>query len=216
MKRTLIALLTVTVVGGILFSACVAPPPEPPDTAPEPTPDGTPTPVPTDPDSVFITYKYYDGWAIDYDELTIYADGRCQLYRKIGLMEEELEFTIPPSQLEHLEELMEEANFFHLKSPGLPSPPVPDAGHYYISYNAGEGRANQVVFYCFEVPDTLQPILHELVQLTKQIRILIIYSRRGDDPYLHDTLTILSNGRCQISTLQSGTYDIREFTISPS
>ena len=53
MKRTLIALLTVAIVGGILFSGCVAPPPEPPseapDTAPEPTPEVTPTPMPTYP-----------------------------------------------------------------------------------------------------------------------------------------------------------------------
>ena len=40
MKRTLTALLTVAIIGGILFSGCVAPPPEPPeapDTAPEPS-----------------------------------------------------------------------------------------------------------------------------------------------------------------------------------
>jgi hypothetical protein len=215
MKRILIGLLAVAVVGGMLFSGCVAPPPEAPVTSPEPTPHGTPIPWPTDPNSVFITYKYYDGWAIDYDELTIYADGRCQLYRKIGLMEAELEFTIPPSQLEHLEELMEEANFFHLKSPGFPSPQVADAGHYYISCNAGEGRVGGMSFYCFEVPDALQPILHELKQITKQIRRLISYRRRGGDPYL-DTLTIFSIGRCIRSTLESGTYDIREFTISPS
>ena len=53
MKRTLIALLTVAVIGGILFSGCVAPPPEPPpeapDTAPEPTPEVIPTPMPTYP-----------------------------------------------------------------------------------------------------------------------------------------------------------------------
>ena len=48
MKRTLIALLTIALIGGILFSGCVAPPPEPPpeapDTVPEPTPEETPIP----------------------------------------------------------------------------------------------------------------------------------------------------------------------------
>jgi len=222
MKRTLTALLTVAVIGGILFSGCVAAPPEPPpeapDTAPEPTPEVTPIPIPmpTDPNSVFITYKYYDGWGIDYDELTIYADGRCQLHREIRQMEEvELEFTISPSQLEHLKELMEEANFLGFE-PGGPRPPVPDASEYAISCYAGEGRMKGLLFYCFEIPDALQPILHELVQITKQIRVLLLYRCRGGDPYFDDVLTILSNGRCQLRTLESGTRDALEFTIPPS
>jgi hypothetical protein len=222
MKRTLIGLLAVAVIGGILFSGCVAPPPAAPappeeeaDTPPEPTPDGTPIPWPTDPNSIFITYKYYDGWGIDYDELTIYADGRCQLHREIRWMEEELEFTIPPSQLEHLKELMEEANFLGFETQGLGGP-VPDAGHYAISCYAGEGRMKGLSFYFFEVPDALQPILHELSQITKQIRVLLTYNRRGGDPYFDDFLTVLSNGRCRISTLESRAYDALEFTIPPS
>jgi len=51
MKRTLIGLLAVALIGGILFSGCVAPPPEQlpeaPDTAPEPTPKETPAPAPS-------------------------------------------------------------------------------------------------------------------------------------------------------------------------
>jgi hypothetical protein len=51
MNRTLIALLTVAVIGGMLFSGCVVPPPEPPPEAPvtssEPTPEETPPPAPS-------------------------------------------------------------------------------------------------------------------------------------------------------------------------
>jgi len=164
MKRTLIGLLAVAVVGGILFSGCVAAPPEaPPEapvTAPEPTPDGTPTPVPPNPDSVLISYERSGGIMGIHDQLTIYADGRCELRRIDG----EWEFTIPPSQLEHLKELMEEANFLDLKVPDLP-PPIPDSFEYMIYYNPGVGKVNTVRVRTTAIPDCLGPIMHELAQI---------------------------------------------------
>ena len=180
MKRILIALLTVAVIGGILFSGCVAAPsaapppvapappleptpeptPEAPDTAPELTPELTPIPMPTNPNSVFITYHRSGGIMGLRDHLTIYADGRCELQR-IGV---EREFTIQPSQLEHLKELMEEANFLDLEGTHGP-PPGADFFEYVISCYAGEGRMKTVVAWTSAIPDALQPILHELNQL---------------------------------------------------
>jgi hypothetical protein len=52
MKRTLIALLTVAIIGGILFSGCVAPPPE----ASEPSPEEEPVaPPPAAPEEELVT-----------------------------------------------------------------------------------------------------------------------------------------------------------------
>ena len=163
MKRTLIGLLTVAVIGGILFSGCVGAPPEPPeapDTAPEPTPNGTPTPTPTNQNSVLITYQRSGGIMGLRDQLTIYSDGRCELRRK----DVEWEFTIPPSQLEHLKELMEEANFLDLKVPDLP-PPIADSFEYVISYYPEVGKSNTVRVRTTAIPDCLRPIMHELNQL---------------------------------------------------
>jgi hypothetical protein len=161
MKRTLIGLLAVAVIGGMLFSGCVAPPPEPPVTA-EPTPEGTPIPVPmpTDPNSVLIGYDRSGGIMGLRDKLTIYTDGRCELRRIDG----EWEFTIPPSQLEHLKELMEEANFLDLKVPDLP-PPIADSFEYVIYYNPGVGKVNTVRVRTTAIPDCLGPIMHELAQI---------------------------------------------------
>jgi len=169
MKRTLIGLLAVAVVGGILFSGCVAPPPEaPPEapvTAPEPTPDGTPTPVPPNPDSVLISYERSGGIMGIHDQLTIYADGRCELRRK----DVEWEFTIQPSQLAHLKELMEEANFLDLKVPDLP-PPGADLIEYDILYipREGQGKVKRVRVWTTAIPDALLPILNELDQFIDQ------------------------------------------------
>jgi len=164
MKRTLIALLTVAAIVGILFSGCVAPPleppPEAPDTAPEPTPDGTPTPMPTNQNSVLIGYDRSGGIMGLRDKLTIYTDGRCELRRIDG----EWEFTIPPSQLEHLKELMEEANFLDLKVLDLP-PPIADSFEYVIYYNPGVSKQNAVRVRTTAIPDCLGPIMHELDQI---------------------------------------------------
>jgi len=147
-----------------------------------------------------------------HDQLTIYSDGRCELYREIQRMEVELEFTISPSQLEHLKELMEEADFLDLKGMSGP-PPGADFIECVISYYPEEGKMNSVRTVSGAGPDALEPILHELIQITNQIRVLLIYKRSGGDPYLSDVLTILSNGRCQLRPLEGGAL---EFTIPPS
>jgi hypothetical protein len=165
MKKILIGLLTVAVVGGILFSGCVAPPPEAPVTSPETTPEVTPIPWPTDPNSVLISYEHSAAFVGLDDELTIYANGRCELRHELRVEREftEREFTIQSSQLAHLKELMEEANFLDLKLP--PTPPIPDVGQYVISYYAGEGKMNTVRINEIEIPDALLPIIHELKQI---------------------------------------------------
>jgi hypothetical protein len=170
MKRILIALLTVAVVGGILFSGCVASPPEPPEapvTSPEPTPHGTPIPWPTDPNSVLIRYKSSAGFIGLYEQLTIYSDGRCEFQRADARGENIYrEFTIQPSQLAHLKELIESPDFLDFKL-STPYPPqlIPDVGQYMISYYAGEGKMNTVRVNAVEVPDALRPILNELEQI---------------------------------------------------
>jgi hypothetical protein len=160
MKRTLIGLLTVPVIGGILFSGCVAPPPEGPVTSPETTLEVTPTPMPANQNSVLIGYDRSGGIMSLRDKLTIYTDGRCELRR----IDVEWEFTIPPSQLAHLKELMEEANFLDLKVPDLPLP-IADSFEYVIYYNPEVNKNKTVRVRTTAIPDCLGPILNELDQL---------------------------------------------------
>ncbi len=120
-----------------------------------------PTPTPPNQNSILISYQRTGGFAGLRDQLTIYANGRCELQRK-GV---EQEFTIQPSQLAHLKELIEEANFLDLKEEYLPSNMGADFFEYVISYQAGEGRMHTVRTMTGAVPDALQPILNELNQL---------------------------------------------------
>jgi hypothetical protein len=211
MKRTLIALLAVAVIGGILFSGCVAPPPEAPDTA-EPTPEETP--MPTDPDRVFIRYERSGGIMGIYDQLTIYSDGRCELQRELPGKSVYRESTIPPSQVEHLRELMEEANFLDLKGTSGP-PPGADFIECVISYYPEEGKMHSVRTVSGAGLDALEPISIELRQLMEQIYstiILVRYRRYGGIAGLDDELAIYTDGRCELRR-----EDVEwEFTISPS
>jgi len=218
MKRTLIGLLTVTVIVGILFSGCVAPPPEQPppeapDTAPEPTPEVTPIPMPTNQDSVLITYECSGGIMGLRDHLTIYSDGRCELQRQLPGKDVYREFTIPPSQLAHLKELIEDPDFLGCEGREFP-PDVADEVEYRISYS-GESKAGTKIAWASAIPDCLLPIMHELDQLMKQIYstiILLRYKRYGGIAGLDDELAIYTNGRCELRR-----KDVEwEFTIQPS
>jgi hypothetical protein len=212
--------LAVAVVGGILFSGCVAPPQAPPEvpvTAPEPTPDGTPIPIPTNQDSVLITYECSGGIMGIHDQLTIYADGRCELQRELPGKDVYREFTIPPSQLAHLKELMEAPDFLGCEGVGVGLPPPgADLEEYVISYyHAGEGKMRTKIAWTSAIPDCLLPIMHELNQLMKQIYstvILVRYRRYGGIAGLDDELAIYTDGRCELRR-----KDVEwEFTIQPS
>ena len=123
--------------------------------------DDESTPMPTNQNSVLISYQRTGGFAGLRDQLTIYSNGRSELQRK-GV---EGEFTIQPSQLAHLKELMEEANFLGLKEEYLPTNIGADFFEYVISYQAEEGKMHSVRTMTGAVPDALQPILNELNQL---------------------------------------------------
>ena len=123
--------------------------------------DSESTTVPTSQNSVLVIYQRSGGFAGLRDQLTIYSNGRCELQRK-GV---EREFTIEPSQLAHLEELMEEANFLDLKEEHLPTNIGADFFEYVISYQAEEGKMHSVRTMNGAVPDALQPILNELNQI---------------------------------------------------
>ncbi len=119
------------------------------------------TPVPTSQNSILVIYERTGGFAGLRDQLTIYSNGHCELRRK----NVEREFTLRPSQLAHLKELMEEASFPGLKDEYLPTNTGADFFEYVVSYQAGEGKMHTVRAINGAVPDALQPILNELNQL---------------------------------------------------
>ena len=118
-------------------------------------------PEPPSQNSVLVTYQRSGGFAGLRDELTIYSNGDCKLQRK----NIEREFTIQTSQIAHLKQLMEEADFPGLKSEYLPSNIGADFFEYVVSYQAGEGKMYTVRTVTGSVPDALQPVLGELDQL---------------------------------------------------
>ena len=119
------------------------------------------TPTPTNQSSILLSYQRSGGIAGLLDQLTIYSNGRCELQRK----DVAREFTIQPSQVAHLEELMEEANFLDLDGEYLPSNNGADFFDYVISYQPGKDRMHTVRTRTGAVPDALQPILSELDEL---------------------------------------------------
>lgn len=123
--------------------------------------DSESTPMPTSQNSVLVSYQRSGGFAGLRDQLTIYSNGHCELQRKSV----EREFTLEPSQLAHLKQLMEEANFLGLKEEYLPTNIGADFFEYVISYPAGDGKMHIVRTVSGAVPDALQPILNELNQL---------------------------------------------------
>ncbi len=119
------------------------------------------TPEPDNQDNVLIIYQRTGGLAGFRDHLTIYSDGRCQLQRKSV----EREFTIPLSQVAHLENLMNEADFVDLRDSHLPTKTGADFFEYVVSYQAGESKMHTVHTMSGVVPDAMQPILNELNKL---------------------------------------------------
>ena len=125
-----------------------------------------PTPVPPSESSVLVVYQRSGGLAGLRDYLTIYSNGYCELQRK-GV---ELEFTLQPSEVAHLKNLMEEANFVGLKDSYLPTNTGADFFEYVVSYQPGTGKMHTVRVISGAVPDALQPILKELNQIISSNR----------------------------------------------
>jgi len=117
--------------------------------------------VPPSESSVLVVYQRSGGLAGLRDYLTIYSNGYCELQRK-GV---ELEFTLQPSEVTHLKNLMEEANFIGLKDSYLPTNTGADFFEYVVSYQPGTGKMHTVRAISGAVPDALQPILKELNQV---------------------------------------------------
>jgi hypothetical protein len=117
-----------------------------------------PTPVPPSQSSVLVVYQRSGGLAGLRDYLTIYSNGYGELQRK-GV---ELEFTLQPSEVAHLKNLMEAANFVGLKDSYLPTNTGADFFEYVVSYQPGTGKMRTVRAINGAVPDALQPILQEL------------------------------------------------------
>ena len=120
-----------------------------------------PTPVPPSESSVLVVYQRSGGLAGLRDYLTIYSNGYCELQRK-GV---ELKFTLQPSELAHLKNLMEEANFVGLKDSYLPTNTGADFFEYVVSYQPGTGKMHTVRAISSAIPNALQPILKELNQI---------------------------------------------------
>ena len=111
--------------------------------------------------SVLVVYQRSGGLAGLRDYLTIYSNGYGELQRK-GV---ELEFTLQPSEVTHLKNLMEEVNFVGLEDSYLPSNTGADFFEYVVSYKPGTGKIYTVRAISGAVPDALQPILKELNQI---------------------------------------------------
>ena len=120
-----------------------------------------PTPISPSESSILVVYQRSGGLAGLRDYLTIYSNGYCELQRK-GV---ELEFTLQPSEMTHLENLMEEADFVGLKDSYLPTNTGADFFEYVVSYQSGAGKMHTVRAISGAVPDALRPILTELNQI---------------------------------------------------
>jgi hypothetical protein len=108
-----------------------------------------------------LTYERSGGIAGLRDELTIYYDGRYEVQRNGS----ETEFTLDRDELTHLENLIQQANFFQLNDNYLPGNIIPDAFQYVISYRTEEGKMHTVRTMTTAVPEVLEPVLSELNQI---------------------------------------------------
>ncbi len=122
---------------------------------------GNSEPTPTTGNGVMLTYERSGGIAGLRDELTIYYDGRYEVQRNGS----ETEFTLDRSELTHLENLIQQANFFQLQDNYLPGNIIPDAFQYVISYRTEEGKMHTVHTMTTAVPELLEPVLSELNQI---------------------------------------------------
>lgn len=116
---------------------------------------GTPSPR-----SVLVNYQVSGGIVGFEDQLTIYYDGHVELQRK----NMEREFTLEPSQVAHLKDLLKKANFPSLKEEYLNVNVGADLIEYFITYQVGD-RKYTVHTEDGAVPDTLQPVIAELDQI---------------------------------------------------
>lgn len=153
-----------------LFSCCVGCARALPNTSLGPTPERPAGPPPEIvPGDFELICVRTGGLAGVHDKLTISSGGGCELEQRAR---PKLHFTIERDELILLINLINEADFFNLKSKYLPDKPVPDSFQYTISCRAG-GRAHTVSTTDFSAPLTLMPLLNELN------RLLSIHGREG-------------------------------------
>ncbi len=110
--------------------------------------------------SVLVNYQASGGIVSLEDQLTVYTDGHAELQRK----NTELEFILEPSQVAHLKDLLDKAEFPSLKEEYLNISAGADLIEYSITYQVG-GKKYTVDTEDGAVPDTLEPVLAELNQL---------------------------------------------------
>ena len=118
-------------------------------------------PMPTNGNGIMLTYERSGGIAGLRDQLTIYHNVRSELQRNGSKME----FSLDRNELEHLEKLIQQANFLELQDNYLPGNTIPDAFEYVISYQAEDGKKHVVRTRTTAVPKVLEPLLNELNQI---------------------------------------------------
>ena len=121
----------------------------------------SPEPTPSNGNGLMLTYERSGGFAGLLDELTIYYNGHCELKRN----GHETEFTLNSSELESLENLIEQVNFLELEGNYLPGNVIPDAFEYVISYHTEDGTRYAVRTRTTAIPEVLAPLLNELSQI---------------------------------------------------
>jgi len=157
--------------------------------------------------SVLISYERSGGIMGLHDQLTVYPNGCCELYDEPPGECVYRAFTIPPSQLAHLKELMEDPDFPGCKGVELP-PDVADLFEYRISYHGEEGKTGTKIAWTSAIPDCLLPIMHELSQIKKLAVISGSQEMATWEMDFADFTTIKVGSGFDVDITQSDSYSV--------